>query len=264
MTLTHIVVGNEAAKNLEAAKEQFVEEFSGEVLVLKDTLGIGTLVAHDKSSDEVRSQFWQNILGDETIAVDDTARIESLVTNASEDDQVWFWMAPCVSDVAAYYWLLPLFASKPGLLHLVNIAGLPFFNEKGILFTPRNFSEVLPKEIIKCKRLALQLSAADFEVDGEEWARLQGENAQVRTLAGNKRLESKNDNFYDQVLVNQLQFSTEFVKASKVITQAMPKLPDTVSDAFMIYRLKTLVSDGKLQLQGDINKATKDWEVKTA
>ena len=40
--MLHIIVGDEAAKNLKAAFE-LDENLQGEILVLKDTLGIGDL-----------------------------------------------------------------------------------------------------------------------------------------------------------------------------------------------------------------------------
>jgi hypothetical protein len=262
MAITHILVGNEASKNLLAAQEQFVGELEGDVIVLKDTLGIGPINTSEQSHDEVRSNFWQQILTNSDVVNEDEATIKNLTNSLQENDAAWFWMAPCVSDVAAYYWLLPYFAKHQGVLHCLSIAGLPFFNEKGILFTPKNFSEVLPKEMLKCKRLALQLSPADYEIDGDEWQRLCGENAQVRSLVGNKKLESKNEHFYDQYILNQLQFSTEFITAHKLVQQATAKAPDTVSDQFIAYRLRTLIEQGKVQVQGDQTKALKDFEIK--
>jgi hypothetical protein len=263
MAIKHLIVGNLAAKNLLAAAEQYPEDFTGEVFTLRDTLGIGSIYVDEQNThDKVRTEFWKSVTPNFEDDVTDEASVLELISGLSEEDKVWFWMAPCVSDVAAYFWLLPLFQKHHGVLHSVSIAGLPFFNEKGILFTPKNFSEVLPKEILKCKRLALEITPADFEIDGEEWQRLCGENAPVRTLAGNKKIESKPEIFYDQIIFNQLQFATDFVKASKILTQSMGKVGDTVSDNFMLYRLRALVADGKLQVQGDYNKEPKNWEIK--
>jgi hypothetical protein len=263
MATKHLIVGDNAAKNLFAAKEQFESEFEGDIIVLHDTLGIGSIYVNEQGThDAVRTDFWKSIVPNFEAQVNDHATILDVIENLGEEDKVWFWMSPCVSDVCAYFWLLPIFQKHHGVLHVISIAGLPFFNEKGILFTPKNFSEVLPKEILKCKRLALQITPADFEIDGEEWQRLCGENAPVRTLAGNKRIESKPESFYDQIIFNQLQFATDFVKANKIITQTLAKVPDTVSDLFLVYRLRTLVTEGKLQIDGDANKAPKDWSIK--
>jgi Protein of unknown function/Domain of unknown function (DUF1835) len=264
MNLVHIMVGNAAEKNLQEA-QLLDETLAGNIIVLKDTLGIGPLaVSEGQSFSQLRTQFWQSITptwpADQQ--VQDAETIAALIENLQEDTKVWFWMAPCITDVCAYYWLLPYFEKLHGVLHCISINSLPFFNEKGTLFYPKNFSEILPKEIVKCKRLAKDLSPADYELEGEEWARLTGENALIRTSEGGKKVSSKNDNFYDSAITNQLQFTTDFIKAHKIISQAMNKITDTVSDNFIIHRLKTLVSNDTLLVQGDINKALNNWEVK--
>jgi peptide deformylase len=74
------------------------------------------------------------------------------------------------------------------MLHTINIVGLPFLNEKGQLFYPTNFSQIPAKEFLKTKRLLKEVTPAEYEVEGDEWARLQQENAWVRTYEGGKKI----------------------------------------------------------------------------
>jgi hypothetical protein len=72
-------------------------------------------------------------------------------------------------DVAINYFLhqsVPDFSVAQQ--RLLNIIGLPFLNEKGQLFYPKNFSEVVPTEFLKTKRLLKKLTVADYEEAGEE------------------------------------------------------------------------------------------------
>jgi Protein of unknown function/Domain of unknown function (DUF1835) len=264
MNLVHIMVGNAAEKNLLEA-QLLDESLVGEIIVLKDTLGIGPIAVPENSTlSNIRTEFWKSITPTWPAeqVVNDAENMETLIANLDENTKIWFWMAPCITDVCAYYWLLPYFKKLHSVLHCISINSLPFFNEKGTLFYPKNFSEILPKEIVKCKRLAKDISPADYELEGDEWDRLAGENALIRTSEGGKKVSSKNDNFYDSAILNQLQFTTDFIKASKIITQAFTKITDTVSDTFIISRLKTLVANETLIAQGDTNKALNSWEVK--
>ncbi len=264
MPITHIIVGHEAAKPLQEAM-LLDEGLQGEIIVLQDTLGIGPIhVAEGETFTQVRTNFWKSITPTWPAEqqVIDSENIEKLCANLQSNQQVWFWMAPCVSDVMAYYWLLPYFASYSGVLHTLFINSLPFFNVKGTLFYPKNFSEVLPREMVKCQRLVKDVSSADYEIDGDEWPKLAGENALIRSHEGGKKIMSRNDNHLDSLLLNQFQFSKEFVKASKVISQALSKQAETVSDLFLIHRLHTLIADGTLQVNGDSAKALNSFEVK--
>jgi hypothetical protein len=266
MKLVHIIAGDAVLKNLQEA-QLLDETLAGEILVLKDTLGIGSIYKNEgESFSKVRTDFWKSVQPNrpEEEVVQDEENVLKLIENIDEETKVWFWMAPCVTDVCAYFWLLSYFKKHVGVLHYISINSLPFFNEKGTLFYPKNFSEILPKEIVKCKRLAKDVSPADYELEGDEWEKLAGENAMIRTNEGGKKTTSKNENFYDSAILNQLQFTTDFVKANKIIHQALGKITDTVSDWFIIYRLKQLVADGTLIAQGDMNKALNNWEVKKA
>ncbi len=264
MNLIHIVVGDIAAKNIVDAMA-LEPNMQGSIVVLKDTLGIGQIfVTEADTYKDIRTNFWKTIVPnwpeDETVIDEDL--IKEVVSNLNEETKVWFWMAPCISDVMAYYWLLPYFKNHPQVLHTLFINSLPFFNEKGNLFYPKNFGEVLPKEVVKCMRLAKDVSPADYEIDGDEWERLANENATIRSYEGGKKILSRNENYYDQALLNQLQFTNGFVKANKVVAQALAKITDTLSNYFLEQRLRLLISEEKIQAQGDITKALKDFEVK--
>jgi hypothetical protein len=264
MKLIHLIIGHEGAKNLEAAVA-LDESLQGDIVVLQDTLGIGPIyVAEGQTFSNIRTAFWQTVHpnwpADQIVA--DAALIQKIIEEQTEESQVWFWMAPNVSDVLAYYWLLPYFKNNNGLLYTVFINSLPFFNDKGSLFYPKGFGEILPKEIVKCKRLAKDVSLADFEMDGDEWDKLAGESALVRSHEGGKKIMSRNENHYDQHILNQLQFTNGFIKANKVISQALAKVPDVLSNYFLEYRLRTLIAEEKVDTQGDTTKALKDFEVK--
>jgi Protein of unknown function/Domain of unknown function (DUF1835) len=264
MSITHIIVGDEAAKPLQEAL-LLDENLQGNIITLKDTLGIGPLFINDGENFEtIRTNFWKSIGAEfkEDQLVPDVAAMHHLCNNLQPNQQVWFWMAPCVTDVITYYWLLSYFEKHIGVLHCIFINSLPFFNAKGTLFYPKNFSEVLPREMVKCQKLLKMVSPADYEIDGDEWPKLAGENALIRSHEGGKKISSRNDNHLDSLLFNQFQFSNEFVKATKVISQALSKNTDGVSDLFLIHRLHILIADEKLETQGDGKKGLKDLEIR--
>jgi hypothetical protein len=255
----HIVVGDFAAKQLQEGI-LLDEEIKGEILVLKDTLGIGPI--HDiENLDTIRTEFWNSMSRKEEVSVQDSLQIQSLINSLVEGDQVWFWLAPNVSDTCAYFWLLQYFKDYPGYLHTININALPFFNEKGTLYYPNSFGLILPREIVKCKKLLKDVSLADMEVDGDDWLKLVEEKGLIRTFEGNKKIKTQKDDYYDMIIMNQLQFVQGFVKANKVLSHAHAKIVDTVSDSFLEYRLRLLITEGRILVQGDASKALKDFEI---
>jgi len=260
--MIHIIAGDEAAKNLEAA---FLldENLRGDVLILKDMLGIGPIeLDAEMNHDEVRTECWK-IMSPNQIdhTSQDLHNVLQLIEKAvAEEEPVCFWMAPCVTDVCAYFWLLPYFKKQADMLHTINIIGLPFLNEKGQLFYPKNFSEVVPTEFLKTKRLLKKVTVAEYEVEGDEWTKLQTESTWVRVYEGGKKIVSKELTYYDSLLSTSL--TTEFQKGTKVVNEAMKKCTQTLTSVFLEWRLRELVTSQAVAINGDVEKGLKDFEVK--
>lgn len=262
--LYHLVVGDLAAEPL---KDAVMTEPSleGEVIVVKDILHVGPLQkAEGQSFSELRTAFWQDVINNEKhqVKVDDMERLLEIskVMYDNPDAKVWFWMAPAPADVCAYHWMLPYLSKHMGRFYLLNIAGLPFLDENGKVFYPKSISEILPKELIKARRLARQVTPAEMEVDGDEWKKLTEENAGIRVHGGGKKLSSQPETFYDNQLISFC--SHQFQKASRIVSQGISKFNIPTGDLYLGWRLRKMAEDGRLTVQGDMTKTLKDFDVK--
>lgn len=260
----HFIVGDMAAQPLQEAV-QSESGLQGEVVVLKDILHVGPLQkAEGQTFSALRSAFWNEVAPNDKAPaeVNDMERVLEISAAMYKDEniQAWFWMAPGPADVCAYHWLLLYMGKHTGRFHLVSIAGLPFLNEAGKVFYPKSFSEILPKEIVKARRLARGVTPAELEVDGDEWQKLMEQNSGLRTHEGGKKLLSRNEDHYNAQLLSFC--SQQFQKASRIISQAMSKFGIPTGDLWLAWRLRKMAEAGTLLLQGDTAKALKDWEVK--
>ncbi|MBK5271977.1 MAG: hypothetical protein JJE22_13270, partial [Bacteroidia bacterium] len=143
------------------------------------------------------------------------------------------------------------------ILYLNN---LPFINEKGQLFYPSWMHEIQPKEFVKAKKLARPITLSEFEVDPDEWKKIMEENAIVRILEGGKKIIGKEENFYDGEL--KLNLTTDWQKATRVLTNTLHRMKIKTGDVFLMWRMKQLISDGKIETMGDIDKGWKEFDVK--
>lgn len=264
--MIHILTTEEAAKNLEAAFEMD-ENLKGEILVLKDQLGNGPLSTEvdEEKQDEERTAFWQQLsLHHMPHPIDDRQQMLNLVEKAvAEEEPVCFWMAPNVHDVCAYYWLLSFFRQHEDMLHLIKINGLPFLNEKGQIFYPKSFSEVLPKEFSKTKRLLKRVTPAEYEVDGDEWKRIVSENSWVRLYEGGKKIITKGAEYFDNLILSCI--GNEFQKGQKIVGEAVKKAShQSLNPFYAEWRLRQLIEQGELITNGDPSKPLREFEVKKA
>ena len=260
----HFVVGDMAAQPLQEAilNEPSIQ---GEVIILKDLLHLGPLQREEGVSfSAMRSEFWNTVIGNDKqpVEVTDLERLMEASTQLTNNPeaQIWLWMAPWPADVCAYHWMLSYLGKHMGRFYLVNIAGLPFLDENGKVYFPKNLSEIMPKELVKARRLARLVTPAEYEVDGEEWNHYVNENSGIRTHEGGKKLSSREETHYDNILLSYC--SHQFQKAHKVINQAISKYNVPTGDVYLGWRLREMSTSGKLQLQGDTTKTLKDFEVK--
>ena len=73
-------------------------------------------------------------------------------------------------------------------------------------------------------------------------------------------MTSRSEDYYDGQLISFC--SQQYQKASKIINQAIAKFSIPTGDLYLGWRLRMMVDAGKLQLQGEVTKALKDFEVR--
>jgi hypothetical protein len=258
----HFIVGDHAAN---AFLQAIPNDENNTTIILKDILHIGPLLKEEGTSfSEMRANFW-NAISPENLNLPQLEDLEQLLEVSKQmyaDDtiQAWIWIAPIPADVCAYYWLLFYLSKHTTRCRVVNIAGLPFLNDSGKLFFPKSIAELNSKEIVKATKLARQISNSEIEVDTYEWKMICNQNAAIRVLEGGKKISHHTADYYDSALLNQI--NQNWTKASKVISNAVGKdnkIP--TGDLFLSWRLKEMHQQGIINIQGDIQKSTKDYEV---
>jgi len=175
-------------------------------------------------------------------------------------EDVWIWMGQNQHDVCGYYWLMPQLKDYQGRIHVLYLNNLPFINEKGSIFYPTHLFQIQPKEFLKAKKLSRPITLSEFEVDPDEWKKLCSESAIVRILEGGKKIASKEDSFYDKDLLSVI--TSNFQKVSKILFTSLGKMKIQTGDVFLAWRIRKLIEEGKIEVQGDWNKGWKEVSVK--
>ncbi|MGB4770469.1 MAG: DUF3658 domain-containing protein [Chitinophagaceae bacterium] len=266
--MVHIVFNSADVEVLQKAIE-LDETMAGEVLEIKDDYAIGPInEIYTEEGAALRKEWIKGVLagGDydglvEKGIVNDEAVVESLKAKLDADPEeiVWIWAAQNKHDVCGYYWLISQLKEYQSRIFILYLNNLPFINDKGQIFYPEWLHVIPPKEFLKAKKLARPITLSEFEVDPDEWKKLQGENKMVRILEGGKKLAQYDEDFYDADL--QKFITGEWQKGSKIIHQFLHKNKHTTGDAYLLWRLKTIIANKQLDVQGEL-KSMKDFEVK--
>ncbi len=265
--MIHIVF-NEADVEVLQKAQALDENFTGEVIQVKDDYAVGPLQnIYGAEGIENRKQWWREVLsgGDYDGAVDDNVDdnklIEDLKNKLDEDKSklVWIWAAQNKHDVSGYYWLVSQLKEYQGRIYILYLNNLPFINEKGAIFYPEWLSTIPPKEFLKARKLARPVTPSEFEVDPDEWTKICNEGKGVRLLEGGKKLIQTGYEFYDADLKKYI--TADWQKASRIIHQFLHKNKHTTGDAYLLWRLKLILSGGEFDIQGQL-RGMKDFEVK--
>lgn len=248
---------------------QLDDSLQGDVLLIKDDFAVGPIAGlFEAEGMEARKQWWRTVLEGSEIegkvddgSVDDTATVSALkkTLDENQDEVVWIWAAQNKHDVSGYYWLMSQLAAYQGRIYILYLNNLPFFNEKGNIFYPENLFNIPPKEFLKAKKLARPITPSEFEVDPDEWKKLGEQNKYVRLLEGGKKLIQQDVDYYDAELKKYI--SHDWQKAGRIISQFLQKAKQTTGDMFLLWRLKQLLQQEEMEMQGNI-RGMKEFEVR--
>ncbi len=246
------------------------ESLNGEIIQIKDDFAVGPLTnIYEPESYQQRRDWWKMLLEfspymDSLNIVDDKLTVhqlrETLDSTASQD--VWIWMGQNAHDVCGYYWLISQLKEFHGRIYVLYLNNLPFINEKGNIFYPTALHEIQPKEFLKAKKLARLVTLSEFEVDPDEWKKLCDENAMVRILEGGKKIVSVDAFYYDADILKAV--TAEPQKLSKTFNTLFGKMKVKTGDVFLVWRMRELIKEGKLELVGDWENGWKEMAIKIA
>jgi len=268
--MLHIVFQQDDVQLLKEAIK-LDETLQGEVFEIKDEWGVGPLKELDTEEGwAARQNWWRDMLigspyGEKLVGTfDDRETVKSIKEKLDADEtlEAWIWMGQNQHDVTGYYWLMPQLKAYQGRVMILYLNNLPFINEKGQLFYPWSVHDILPKEAVKAKKLARQITLSEFEVDPDEWKKLSDENATVRILEGGKKIVAKEDSFYDSEVLKNI--TTEWQKATRVLSNTLHRMKIKTGDVFIMWRMKQLIGAGKIETMGNIEGGWKDFDVRKA
>lgn len=245
------------------------ETLAGDVIQIKDDFAVGPLKDIDTEEGwQARWDWWRMLLqgsphgASHVGSFDDRETVKQLIEklDANPDEVLWIWMGQNQHDVSGYYWLIPQFREYQGRVMILYLNNLPFINEKGQLFYPSWLNEIQPKEFLKAKKLARPITLSEFEIDPDEWRKIVEENAMVRILEGGKKIIGKEESFYDNEILKNL--TDAWQKATRLLSNTLHRMKIKTGDVFIMWRMKHLISEGRIAVSGEIDKSWKEFDVK--
>jgi hypothetical protein len=267
--MIHIVFQQSDIEVLKKAIE-LDESLSGKVEIIRDDYAVGPISnIYEAEGYQQRRDWWKELLelspyNTEQVSdmIDDRLTVHNLKKDLEENnkEELWIWMGQNQHDVCGYYWLISQLQAFQGRVVVLYLNNLPFINEKGNIFYPTSLHEIQPKEFLKAKKLNRKVTPSEFEVDPDEWKKLCTENDMVRMLEGGKKIAGKKEDFYDADILKGL--TNEWQKGNKAMSGILGKMKIKTGDVFLLWRMKKMAEEDKIEIHGDTTKGWKDFEVR--
>jgi hypothetical protein len=256
--MIHLVF-NQVEVELMKKVQELDSSLEGEILFIRDDYAVGPIEnIYEPEGYQKRRDWWMGLLEgspykDQLNIVDDKLTVHNLKKELEENKEeiIWIWMGQNQHDVCGYYWLMPQLKAYQGRVMVLYMNNLPFINEKGQIFYPSWLSEIQPKEFLKAKKLAREITLSEFEVDPDEWNKLMLENSMVRLLEGGKKIASKDVDYYDAEILKNI--TPEWQKATRVISNTLNRMNVKTGDVFLMWRLKEMINEERIKIEGEIS-----------
>lgn len=265
-THVHIVTGLSFAGSMKQTLKSLGWSDTHALIILEEDYAIGPLGALDTSTGRQARSDWfrDHILGGAEVYScfeEEYSRIVRRFGQIPEQAQVVIWTSGNATEQTGMRHALHLLGSHPNKVAVYNACSIceHLYNEPNRQIQYRHSGEIPPDKLGKAiQRVVDNLqSLSQEEVGGlsGEWQDISGCSSELRVWLDGKVMEVP-ANAYDAYLLNKLdklqesRGPEEFIKSARVIGEAIGYCDQYISDAYFEYRLRTLIYDGVLEIQG--------------
>ncbi|WP_040203374.1 DUF1835 domain-containing protein [Neobacillus jeddahensis] len=267
----HIVCGESAAGSLKVGLEG-----ENKVIGFPDFFAVGSIWELHKEVGRNRRYEW---LRDHLIYPDDFIEEEyerRFKNTLSEIDAIpsqvpiVIWTAENANEQTGVCYLFYLLKEKINQIYLINttIAYQELFNTNEYQYFYLHTGEVVPEKLnaIYQKKLSKPLTVQERTQFEKEWLSLSDSKGVVRIWENNK-IKTVNEDHFDEMIVTTAQQlyskqkEKDFMKSGRIIGEVLGLLDNNVGDAFIEYRLRSLIYKGVFDIKG-IPKGMRYYSVK--
>lgn len=261
----HIVFGDSPAGSLKIAIKQLGLADTNKIIVFREQFSIGPLwQLHEEAGKAYRAEWFRDHISIE-VDVDDydfvyDQKITEQINCIPAEATIVVWSGNNAHDQAGLRYALYLLRDKPNRVVLFNAAAAceATFNTADRYINYLHAGEISPEKLQAVFREIDDIEAITFETRQlleHEWLTLANHRDVLRIWDG-ERIQNVDEHYYDAYLletVDKLHASwqnRDFIKAARVIGEALGYCDQYVGDLYFEYRLRELIYSGALAIKG--------------
>ncbi|MFF2479978.1 DUF1835 domain-containing protein [Paenibacillus sp. NPDC058071] len=274
----HIAFGESVAGSLKLAIKQLGHADSHKIVTFGDFFSIGPLWRLHEEEGRARREEWlkdriNNHFSDaeEAEAETDHRHLLEQLERIPAQAAIVVWVTNSAYEQAGLRYALHLLSFKPNNVFIFNVGAAceRRFNQIDRRIDYRHSGEI-PTEHLKAvfdeKEAGGSLSNQTRKQLEQEWLELAESKEGLRIWDG-ENIVSVDENYFDSYLLETVEKlhsykgNDDFIKAARVIGEALGYCEQHVGDGYFEYRLRHLVYNGDLEIKG-VPRAMRYYSVK--
>lgn len=258
----NIAFGDSAAGTLKYYFSRNKSKFKGETVAFIDDLSVGPLYRIDtdeglESRLEWVEDFHQrlNIFEAEIDIKKELLDLYQRIGEIEKEMKIVIWYGDNAFDLSGLSMLVSKL--KDHEIYLMKLSENGLEDGKNNSYCPRSLGEFAPQDI---GRLNTDIGAIDEEKADllKTWEKLRDSKDRLRVFKDGM-LIGVDEGYYDDEILGHL--SKEFKKATRIVGETLGSTDQFVSDSYIDYRVRELITGGKIDFRGEL-KTMRDYEVK--
>lgn len=251
--IVHICFSQSAKGSLKFAINKKIIE-GEKVISLYDDISQGPInggIDKDKRIEWLKKIINKDEFYDEYIEelIENYAEFKKEISNIEDTYKIYFWHGENAIEICGLMYALELLKDKWKNVYLINVSNMPMKVKYGV-YIPRCTGEIMPEKLSYYIKVNRKLNEDEHIKLLLQWKALKKENSILRIFKDGK-IENVNDDYFDMFILKYT--SKELKKSARVIGEVLGNSKNLISDAYIFWRVKELIKDGKIAYRGNFN-----------
>ncbi|SEK44390.1 DUF1835 domain-containing protein [Paenibacillus sp. OK003] len=263
----HIAIGESPLGSIKVAMGKVPGRWERRFFSMNDYYAIGPLGDLTNKADLHRRHLWlfEKLYLSEhgsyaVQGMDELLQVNSMLSSIDEDTRITIWYANNAHERTGLLYAMHLLRNRLGSIFLIETSALyqELFNnsevQHDVLRTGEIFSEKLLAMWQHCVN-ADPLSVEERKHMEQQWVDLAAQPGLLR-LMKNGEIQSVPEDAIDEYIMQKAREVTltrqpgEFIKSARLVGEVLGHLEQAVGDAFIEYRIRQLIIQGRLEMEG--------------